>query len=108
MTMNLLAGLIEAARSRAAEQGRSVTSVVAEARSGRYSAPLRSRLKRSHPPCRPTATPTGGCSDPLLRGNVVPDAWIATTHGARVATADRGFARFPGVDTFDPVQPGAQ
>jgi hypothetical protein len=41
-----------------------------------------------------------------LRGNLVPDAWLAAlarTHGARLATADRGFARYPGVDWFVPV-----
>lgn len=45
-------------------------------------------------------------SDSHLRGNLVPDAWLAAlaqTHGARIATADRGFARFPGVDWFVPV-----
>ena len=45
-------------------------------------------------------------SDRQLRGNLVPDAWIAAvaiSHGARVATADRGFARFAGVDWFDPA-----
>lgn len=45
-------------------------------------------------------------TDGQLRGNLVPDAWLAalaTSHGARVATADRGFARFPGVSSFDPV-----
>lgn len=44
--------------------------------------------------------------DAHLRGNLVPDAWLAAlalTHGARIATADRGFARFPGVDWFVPV-----
>lgn len=41
-----------------------------------------------------------------LRGNLVPDALLAAlarTHGCRLATADRGFARFPGVRTFDPA-----
>jgi hypothetical protein len=44
--------------------------------------------------------------DPHIRGNLVPDAWLAAlahTHGARVATADRGFARFPGLEWFVPV-----
>jgi toxin-antitoxin system PIN domain toxin len=44
--------------------------------------------------------------DPMLRGNLVPDAWLAAlalTHGCRLATADRGFARFPGLDWFAPV-----
>lgn len=42
-----------------------------------------------------------------LRGNLVPDAVLAAlarAHGCRVATADRGFARFPGVSTFDPAR----
>ncbi|MEJ5868237.1 TA system VapC family ribonuclease toxin [Pseudokineococcus sp. 5B2Z-1] len=41
-----------------------------------------------------------------LRGNLVPDALLASlavTHGARLATADRGFARFPGLRWFSPV-----
>lgn len=45
--------------------------------------------------------------DPLVRGNLVPDAWLAAlalTHGARIASADRGFGRFPGVDHFDPTR----
>ncbi|MGH3584889.1 MAG: TA system VapC family ribonuclease toxin [Pseudonocardia sp.] len=44
--------------------------------------------------------------DPHVRGNLVPDAWLAAmarSHGGRVATADRGFARFPGLDWFDPA-----
>lgn len=44
--------------------------------------------------------------DRAIRGNLVPDAYIAAAalaHGARVATADRGFARFPGVRCFDPA-----
>lgn len=44
--------------------------------------------------------------DPGVRGNLVPDAYLAAlarTHGARIATADRGFRRFPGVRSFDPV-----
>lgn len=39
-------------------------------------------------------------------GNLVPDAFLAAlalTHGCRLATADRGFARFPGLDWFDPA-----
>ncbi len=42
------------------------------------------------------------------RGNLVPDAHlaaIALEHGATVATRDRGFARFPGVDWLDPLAP---
>ncbi|MGH3537378.1 MAG: PIN domain-containing protein [Pseudonocardiaceae bacterium] len=41
-----------------------------------------------------------------LRGNLVPDALLAAlarAHGCRIATADRSFARFPGVRTFDPA-----
>lgn len=43
--------------------------------------------------------------DEQLRGNLVPDAFIAAmagSHGCRVATADRGFARYDGTDWFDP------
>lgn len=45
-------------------------------------------------------------TDRQVRGNLVPDAWLAAmarSHGCRVATADRGFARFPGVEWFDPA-----
>lgn len=45
--------------------------------------------------------------DPMVRGNLVPDAWLAAyaiSNGARLATADRGFARFDGLDWFDPVR----
>ncbi len=48
--------------------------------------------------------------DPGLRGNLVPDAHVAAvaqSHGARVATADRGFGRFPGGSWFDPVDRAA-
>ena len=44
--------------------------------------------------------------DKAIRANLVPDAHLAATavaHGARLATADRGFARFPGLRFFDPV-----
>lgn len=44
--------------------------------------------------------------DGAIKGNLVPDAFIAAAaiaHGARLATADRGFARFPGLNWFDPV-----
>jgi toxin-antitoxin system PIN domain toxin len=44
--------------------------------------------------------------DAVVRGNLVPDALLAAmamAHGCRLATADRGFARFPGLDWFDPV-----
>lgn len=43
--------------------------------------------------------------DVAVRGNLVPDAHIAAlclTNGARLATRDRGFARFPGLKSFDP------
>ena len=45
-------------------------------------------------------------ADSGIRGNVVPDAYLAAaalTHGARLATRDRGFARFPGLRWFDPA-----
>ena len=45
-------------------------------------------------------------ADRLLRGNLVPDAWlaaIAVTAGARIATADAGFSRFDGLNWFDPA-----
>lgn len=45
--------------------------------------------------------------DRLVRGNLVPDAWLAAlalTTGARVATSDAGFGRFPDLDWFDPVR----
>ncbi|MGH2909762.1 MAG: TA system VapC family ribonuclease toxin [Solirubrobacteraceae bacterium] len=48
--------------------------------------------------------------DPAIRGALVPDAWLAAlaiSHGARLATADRGFGRFPGLDFFDPVDPAS-
>lgn len=44
--------------------------------------------------------------DPQIRGNLVPDAFIAAiaiSHGATVATRDRGYARFPGLRWFDPA-----
>lgn len=43
-----------------------------------------------------------------LRANDVPDAHLAALaleHGLRLATTDRGFARFDGVAWFDPVAP---
>lgn len=43
--------------------------------------------------------------DPAVRGNLIPDAHIAAlclTNGARLATRDRGFARFPRLKWFDP------
>lgn len=45
--------------------------------------------------------------DPEIRGKLVPDAYlaaIALTHGARVATRDRGFSRYPGLRWFDPAK----
>lgn len=45
-------------------------------------------------------------ADPNVRGNVVPDAYLAAaalTHHARLATRDRGFGRFPGLRWFDPA-----
>lgn len=44
--------------------------------------------------------------DDGIRGNLLPDAFlaaIALSHGATVATRDRGFARFPGLRWFDPA-----
>lgn len=41
-----------------------------------------------------------------VRGNLLPDAYLAAlavSHGCRLATADRGFARYPGLEFFDPV-----
>ena len=46
------------------------------------------------------------CRDQGIRGNLVPDAYLAAlavSHGCRLATFDRGFARFPGLDFFDPA-----
>jgi uncharacterized protein len=43
--------------------------------------------------------------DSGVTGNRVPDAYlaaIAIAHGARIATADRGFARYSGLRFFDP------
>ena len=44
--------------------------------------------------------------DSFVAGNLVPDAWIAAlavSAGARVATADAGFARFEGLTWFNPA-----
>jgi toxin-antitoxin system PIN domain toxin len=49
--------------------------------------------------------------DGQVRGPLVPDAWLAAlalAHGCRLATADRGFARFDGLDWFVPVEPVAE
>ncbi len=46
-------------------------------------------------------------ADRFVRGNLVPDAWLAAlalTTGARVATSDAGFSRFPDLEWFDPVR----
>lgn len=45
-------------------------------------------------------------NDPGIRGSLVPDAFLAATaiaHGARLASADRGMARFPGLKLFNPL-----
>lgn len=44
--------------------------------------------------------------DRAIRGNLVPDAYLAAlavSHGCRLATADRGFARYSGLEFFDPA-----
>lgn len=44
--------------------------------------------------------------DPQATGNLVPDAWLAAVtiaHGGRLATADRGMARWPGLELLKPV-----
>ncbi len=44
-----------------------------------------------------------------IRGNLVPDAYLAAlavSHGCRLATSDRGFARFRGLDFFNPIPAG--
>lgn len=44
--------------------------------------------------------------DRALRGNLMPDAFLAAlaiVNRCRLATADRGVARFPGLDWFDPA-----
>lgn len=46
-------------------------------------------------------------SDGGIRGNLVPDAYLAAlavSHGCRLATADRGFARFERLEFFDPLR----
>ena len=43
--------------------------------------------------------------DAAVRANLIPDAHLAATalaHGARLATVDHGFARYPGLRWFDP------
>ncbi len=44
--------------------------------------------------------------DAGIKGNTVPDAYLASVavaNGARLATADRGFSRYPNVNWFDPA-----
>ncbi|CAN5291876.1 hypothetical protein BH20ACT3_BH20ACT3_16000 [soil metagenome] len=46
------------------------------------------------------------CHDSRARANHVPDAQLAATaleHGYRVATGDRGFARYAGLRWFHPL-----
>ena len=46
-------------------------------------------------------------ADRAIKGNLVPDAYLASlaiSHGCRLATADRGFGRFAGLDHFDPIR----
>lgn len=48
-----------------------------------------------------------GAEDSGVRGNLVPDAYIAAlclANGARLATRDRGFARFTDLRSFDPAR----
>lgn len=45
-------------------------------------------------------------ADPLVKGNHIPDAYLAAmalTHNARLATRDRGFARYPALRHYDPL-----
>ena len=47
--------------------------------------------------------------DDRIVGTHVPDALlaaVAASHGARLATNDRGFARYPGLKLFDPRTQG--
>ncbi len=58
-----------------------------------------------------SANETSVEGDRLIRGNLVPDAWLAAlavAHSAEIATTDRGFARFPGVTSFDPGSTGSR
>jgi toxin-antitoxin system PIN domain toxin len=46
------------------------------------------------------------CRTPGVRANLVPDAWLAALaleSGCRLATRDRDFARFEGLDWYDPL-----
>lgn len=73
------------------------------------------RLRRARRGRPVTATPSTWrvfaehlAHDRGLRGNMVPDAYLAAlaiSHGCRMATADRGFARYPGLEFFDPARP---
>lgn len=51
----------------------------------------------------------GAClAHPGLRANDVPDAHLAALaieHGLRLATSDSGFARFAGLEWFNPLMP---
>lgn len=51
----------------------------------------------------------GSClTQPGLRANDVPDAHLAAVaveHGLRLATSDSGYARFPGLEWFNPLVP---
>lgn len=51
----------------------------------------------------------GTClGQPGLRANDVPDAYLAALaveHGLRLATSDSGFARFTGLEWFNPLLP---
>lgn len=54
-----------------------------------------------------TSFVTTATADKQVRGNLIPDAWLAAlarSYGCRLATADRGFARFERLDWFDPAQ----
>lgn len=45
-------------------------------------------------------------NDAAVSGNLAPDALLASlalAHGCQLATADRGFARYPGLAWFDPA-----
>lgn len=60
-------------------------------------------LRGSPDTWREFATLSAG--DDAIKANLVPDAFIAAAalaHGARIATTDRGFARFPRVTCIDP------
>jgi len=71
------------------------------------------RLRRARRGRPVTATPATWdvfaghiARDRGVRGNLVPDAYLAAlavSHGCRLATADRGFARYAGLELFDPA-----